>query len=338
MIPRILQVIKSIPLPRVEFTSADVDLIIDNVKFTSPSFLPDAARFSSHLDVSCQRGYAAYASSFKSSTTMSISGLRMQAKDISYYINKKSGWIGLEDAGLMDIYIGSTKKGADDGLDVTLTVENATEDDRESFFKLKKVDVAVEHFDVYIHNSRHPIRNFFARPAVRTYMEKQFVQVLEEQIAVSFREFDKQAFAYQQRAIGASGAASDPLAFFRGIFAPSFCGIGGGGSGLEWNGQGKGFTKVGSQGEYVLAIGVDEQLLPGKLTGLGRQGKDVVARKQAVERLVEEGRSTYEDVRDQVEQVAAEAQDEGERAFDQHQDALRREQRDDDWRSDAFDF
>lgn len=77
--------------------SADFDLAIDNLTFTSPSFLPDATHFTNHLELSTTKGYAAYVSTLTTSTTLSISGLRLQARDISYYINKKSGWIGIEE-------------------------------------------------------------------------------------------------------------------------------------------------------------------------------------------------------------------------------------------------
>jgi hypothetical protein len=85
---------------------------------------------------------------------LSFSGLRLQAKDISYYVNKKTGWIGIEDYGLLDIDIGHPGPHADDGLDVTLTVENAKDEDRETFFKLNKVECSIEGFKVRVHNSK----------------------------------------------------------------------------------------------------------------------------------------------------------------------------------------
>jgi hypothetical protein len=140
--------------------------------------MPDASHFTSHLDVSTVKGYAAYATTVSASTTLSVSGLRLQAHDISYYINKKGGWVGLEDSGLLDVIIDGERDDADDGLDITIEVENAREEDRESFFVVKKVEVAVEGFRIKIHGSQHPVRNFLARPALRSYLESSFVQVV----------------------------------------------------------------------------------------------------------------------------------------------------------------
>ena len=44
-------------------------------------------------------------------------------------MNKKTGWIGVEDAGLLDIYVGR-EGGSYDGLDVTITVDAADAEDQ----------------------------------------------------------------------------------------------------------------------------------------------------------------------------------------------------------------
>lgn len=284
-LPRLLGALKEVPLPRVEFTSEDLDLIVDNIRFESASFIPDGAHFRSVLDFTTQKGYAAYASEGSVSTTLSFAGLRMAAKSISYYINKKSGWVGLEDSGLLDIYLGSESADADDGLDVTLVLENADERDRESFFKLKKVDVEINGFDIGIRQSAHPIRNWLARGAVRAFLEAKVKEVLEEQIAHGFAELDKTLFTLQYKAVGAAAAASDPLSFVRAILTPTSIG----GPSLISEVSTTGITKVDPKGQWILAIGVDEELLPGRLTGFGRQGRDVVGRRRQVESLLEEG-------------------------------------------------
>ena len=73
MLPRFIKVLKSVPLPRIEYTSPDFDIAIDNILFESASFLPDLTRFENHLDFTCKRGYAAFASTFSNSTIIHIS-------------------------------------------------------------------------------------------------------------------------------------------------------------------------------------------------------------------------------------------------------------------------
>ncbi|GAA5872596.1 hypothetical protein JCM1840_004849 [Sporobolomyces johnsonii] len=342
-LPRLLGALKQVPLPRVEYTSEDLDLIVDNIRFESASFIPDAAHFKTNLDYSTKKGYAAYASEFSTHTTLSFAGLRMQATNISYYIAKKTGWIGLEDSGLLDVFIGSQDPKADDGLDVTLILENAHDEDRESFFRLKKVEVNIEGFDIGIRQSSHPIRNWLARGALRSYMELKVKEVLEEQIAAGFQQLDQQLFLLQYKATAARAAAPDPLAFLRAIFAPTSSGS------LVDEITSTGITKVGPKGEYILAIGVDEELLPNRLTGLGKQGRDVVGKKRAVESLMEEGRAELGEAigaaGESVEDLERAGRDVGE-ALDEEGRKLQRvkerqrkeEERKDGWKSEAFDF
>ncbi|GAA6024258.1 hypothetical protein JCM11491_006377 [Sporobolomyces phaffii] len=346
-LPRLLGALKEVPLPRVEFTSEDLDLIVDNIRFESNSFIPDGAHFRSTLDYTTQKGYASYYSEGNVSTTLSFAGLRMAAKSISYYINKKTGWIGLEDSGLLDIYLGSEHPDADNGLDVTLVLENAEESDRESFFKLKKVDVDISGFDIRIRQSAHPIRNWFAQSAVRGFMEVKIKEVLEEQIAHGFAQLDKTLYTLQYKATGAAAAAADPLSFLRAILTP----VPSTGPSLLTEVTKTGITKVDPKGQWILAIGVEDELLPGRLTGLGLQGRDVVGRKRQVESLMEEGQAEIldavgaddaEDLEDGARQTAGAlsdaAKEERKKAKRAAAHAKKEELRRQGWKSELFDL
>ncbi|GAA5930367.1 uncharacterized protein JCM15063_004786 [Sporobolomyces koalae] len=346
-LPRLLGALKEVPLPRVEFTSEDLDLIVDNIRFESASFIPDGAHFRSVLDYTTQKGYAAYASEGHVSTTLSFAGLRMAAKNISYYINKKTGWVGLEDSGLLDIYLGSEHPDADNGLDVTLVLENANEADRESFFKLKRVDVDISGFEIAIRQSSHPIRNWLARGAVRSFMEVKIKEVLEEQIAHGFAQLDRSLFTLQYKATGAAAAAADPLSFLRAILTPTPTTA----PSLVSQVTSTGITKVDPKGQWILAIGVEDDLLPGRLTGLGRQGRDVVGRKRQVESLMEEGQAELldavgaddaedleEGARQTVDGLTDAAKQERKKALRAAKHAKKAELRRSGWKSDLFDL
>ncbi|KDN50250.1 hypothetical protein RSAG8_01586, partial [Rhizoctonia solani AG-8 WAC10335] len=45
LLPRILAVLKAVPLPRVELKSESLDAVVDDVTFRAPSFVPDHVRF-----------------------------------------------------------------------------------------------------------------------------------------------------------------------------------------------------------------------------------------------------------------------------------------------------
>lgn len=132
------------------------------------------------------------------------------------------------------------------------------------------------------------------------------------------------------KASGARLASPDPLTFLRAIFTPT-------GPSSVSSVSSTGITRVGPKGAWILAIGVDEALLPGVTTGLSYQGRDVVSRKRNVESLIEEGRHEVEQVREQAEGVLEEVSDEAQRIRDEeHRDRAKEESRRDGWRSEAF--
>lgn len=105
----------------------------------SVSFIPDNIRIINHNDLLLTQGFAAYAADYDASVRLHVDGLRIHAKDIAYWFNKKGGFLtAFEDEGLLEISF--DRKGI--AFDVTL--ENATEENRESFFVVKDVSVDSE--------------------------------------------------------------------------------------------------------------------------------------------------------------------------------------------------
>lgn len=164
MVPRIIGLIKEIPIPRIEFKSEDVDLVIDDFNLESASFIPDSIRFVAHNDFEFTQGYATYASEYDSTVRMRVKGLHVAASDIAYWFSKKSGWVQFEDSGLLDIQFGPR------GVDFDVTLENATEDDRETFFVVKNVDVNITGFDYQIRQNQKWFATWLAKAPMRAFL------------------------------------------------------------------------------------------------------------------------------------------------------------------------
>lgn len=135
-------------------------------------------------------------------------------------------------------------------------VENDKSEGQESFLKIKSVSVVLWNFDIQLHHTRHPIRNFFTHPWFRLYMESHLIQVLETQIYFALELIDFELYQLNARA---TQGAPNLLAYIRALFSPA-----------ESTAKGlairdRGVTKVGKGGSSVLSIGVEDPLLPGKL-------------------------------------------------------------------------
>lgn len=88
ILPRLVGLVKEIPVPRVEFQSEFVDFVVDDITFESASFVPDNIRVVNHNDLLLTQGFAAYAADFDSSVRLHVDGLRLHAKDIAYWARR----------------------------------------------------------------------------------------------------------------------------------------------------------------------------------------------------------------------------------------------------------
>lgn len=166
LVPRLIGLVKEIPIPRIEFKSEDFDLVIDDVKLESASFIPDNIRIVQHNDLQFTQGYATYASEYDATLKLRVSGVHFAASNIAFWVSKKTGFAPFEDAGLLDVTFGEK------GISFDVTLENADEDnDRETFFKVKDVNVSLSDFDFQVRENDKWISTWFARPIIKAFVK-----------------------------------------------------------------------------------------------------------------------------------------------------------------------
>ncbi|WWD04803.1 hypothetical protein V865_002874 [Kwoniella europaea PYCC6329] len=328
IVPRLIGLVKEIPVPRVEYKSEDVDLVIDDIRLESVSFIPDSIRFVQHNDLRFTQGYATYASEYDASVRLKVQGLHFSASNIAFWVNLKSGFMPFEDSGLLDIKFGPQ------GISFDVTLENADEDDQETFFVVKDVQVWISGFDFEIRKNNKWLAAWFARPVIKAFVKRNLTHALEAQIAEYLRQADFRLYGIQQRAIAATNARPTAANFINAVFSdsifphPSTSGPVSVGS--------KGVVKYGRRGEYVLHIGVDEDLFPNKppsyVSNTQRQ-KLKAAASSSTNRAV----GAADQFRGKGKQATDQAKAEGEDLTARAKEQKRREEKSEGWRSDAFD-
>lgn len=177
-LPRLIALVKEIPLPRIEYKSQDIDFVIDSLSIQSASFIPDSVRVIQHNDLSLVQGYAAYAADYDGSLRIRVDGLRFNAESISYWVDKKSGLFPFEDEGLLDISFDNK------GVSFDVELESASEDDRETFFVVKDVNVDISDLDYSISKNRSWLL-WFGQSTVGGLIRKSLKSSLETQITVT---------------------------------------------------------------------------------------------------------------------------------------------------------
>ncbi|EST07580.1 Protein of unknown function DUF4449 [Kalmanozyma brasiliensis GHG001] len=370
-VPRIINEIQSIPFPRIEFVSREADVVIDDLSLTAStaSFVPDRIRVVNRNDLTLDQRRSSFGSNFDAYLYLEIEGLRVKAADVAYYINKKTGWVGWEDYGFLDLDLGGHN-----GTSFVVKLENADEDDQESFYKVNRVSVDMSSFKVKVRKTKHWFLNFFLMPFVRPVLKRVFQQLLEEQIKSWLQNQDRSLWAAQQRAkvinsysktAVQQGQGVSPKAYLKAIFAPETDAFEPYGSKSKQPrtevGLAEGFRVQGPHNEFKLAIGASysKQLLPGKggplryakekleeykyIEDSVRQGVRQV--KQGAQELREGASEAVDEVRKGVKGLEGEAKGKGgklkseaDKLSKESKKQERKEKRESGWRSSAFDW
>ncbi|KAH9932567.1 uncharacterized protein B0H18DRAFT_1115809 [Fomitopsis serialis] len=207
LVPRVLRVVKAIPMPRVEYTSRSLDAAIDALLVSASgantsaaaSLVPDRIRIANYSEI--QRTNISV-HTYKGH----VDGMRIAARDIAYYVRYKGYLIGYEDQGLLSIEVGERQaRGRGLSVDVELEFEGEQDGERadshtalldsvgdatveESLFRVTDVKVDVPGLQLSIDRSKHwilnktllqPLAGPVARTAASYVLAQQIRTVLE---------------------------------------------------------------------------------------------------------------------------------------------------------------
>lgn len=172
VMPRALSMLKALPMPRVEWKSETLEVVVDAlVLYTTASFLPDHVLVQNWNEVRMEASAAAespYANGrgveAAARTHVHIDGLRISANRIGYYLQYKGllcGLLSWEDNGLLNVDVG--RPGVEgEGLSADIELETSSEGenaDQIPMFRVNNVNVDLPGLHVWIGKSKHWILN-----------------------------------------------------------------------------------------------------------------------------------------------------------------------------------
>ncbi|ORY25632.1 hypothetical protein BCR39DRAFT_543419 [Naematelia encephala] len=324
ILPRLVGLIKEIPLPRIEYKSEEIDLVIDDINLESASFIPDSIRFVQNNDLRFTQGYATYASEYDGSMRLRVQGLHLSASNIAFWVHRKTG-MTFEDAGLLDFDFGPQ------GITFDVTLENADEEDQETFFTVKSVEVQMPDFDYSISKNSAWFATWFAKPIIRAFVKRNMTDAIEAQIAEYLRQADFRLYGLQQRAIAAANAKPSASNFISAIVNDSIFP-----RSSSVSVKSAGVVKYGRRGEYILHVGVDEELFPDQPPSeISNSRREKL--KQTSAALTQQARGAVDQFKADANKTADKGKKEANELDARKKEQQRREERTEGWRSDAFD-
>jgi hypothetical protein len=190
-VPLIIQAIQYIPIPRLEVSTPELDLLLENLiiepgkTINHTSFLPFRFKVETYNDFEVYKAKFRTASSATSKLTIKIDGLSLAAEEIGFLLRAHSGLLRLADEGIASFKLDER------GIDIHLDVEIAKER-QEQMLTLRGVRVHIHKLSYTLRKSKFSFFGWLLkpllRPVIRKVMEKQLATAIADGIHAANRE------------------------------------------------------------------------------------------------------------------------------------------------------
>jgi hypothetical protein len=183
-IPLAINLIQYIPIPRLEVSIPELDLLLENLVIepgktvNHTSFFPYRFRASTHTDLEIRKARFRTSSSTSTLVTLQFDGLSVRADEIGFLLRAHSGLFRLADAGIASFALDER------GMDIHIDVE-VGKSRLEKILSLSAVRVKVHKLNFNLRQSRFSWLSWIVKPLLRPLLRK----VLEKQLASSIADF-----------------------------------------------------------------------------------------------------------------------------------------------------
>lgn len=190
ILPGFFESVKYIPIPRIEVSDPMIDAVVENLVIEGDNLAPNVLEFGS--DNYWRWGRKSISNKNKNKVMLSVSGVQMDLRDVSYYIKRKQGFPSITDKGVMDIFMGGT--GFSFKVEME-TADRARENNAQThFFKVNKVETDIQNLQIKLKKSNHKLLFNMFKPLLLKVMRPVIQRVLEKQIKDSVNQLDSMLY------------------------------------------------------------------------------------------------------------------------------------------------
>ena len=183
-IPLFIQAIQYIPIPRIEVSVPEMDLLLENLVLepgatvNQTSFLPFRFLAKAQNDLEIRKAHThRTVASTKNTITIAVHGLSIKGEEIGFWLRSRFGLLSLADEGIASFELDER------GLDIELDVE-VGKDRLEKILSLKKVRVHVHKLNYQLRKSKFSLLTWLLKPLLRPILRK----VMEKQLATAIAD------------------------------------------------------------------------------------------------------------------------------------------------------
>ena len=219
-LPLLIRAIQHIPIPRVEVSVPEMDLLIENLVLqpgrtvNSTSFLPYRLNISTQNDLEIRKTHSKKTvSTTRSLMTISVNGISAAAQDLGYWIRGHAGIARFADSGIASFYLDER------GIDVSLDVEIGKER-LEQILTLRGVRVHIHKLDYELRKSKLSWLGWLFKPFLKQMIRRSLEKRMAEGIADTLHSANRELL-YARERLRATRIADpqDVITFFKAIAA-----------------------------------------------------------------------------------------------------------------------
>ncbi|KAI9805365.1 MAG: hypothetical protein M1833_005818 [Piccolia ochrophora] len=190
-LPLLIQAVQYIPIPRLEISVPEVDLLLENLilepgrTVNQTSFLPYKLKVETYNDLEIRKAKFRTATTSTSLMTIKVDGMSIRADEIGFWLRAHSGLLRLADEGIASFQLDER------GIDVHVDIEIAKEK-LEKMVSLRGVRVKIHKLSYSLRKSKFAclawILKPFLRPIIRKVLERQIAHAISDGLHAANRE------------------------------------------------------------------------------------------------------------------------------------------------------
>lgn len=321
-LPRILGLLKDIPIPRTEYKDSDVEFVLEDLDISTFALLPGHAYIRNITDIDIKATSTTETqTSVGSLTRVYAQGIQLALREVSFYFKQNTATLGpSEFTGILELTL------PPQGIDVDVVVRmipNSPEglkerEKRKSFWDVQRVEVKVsDELDLTIRQSNHQVLASVLKPIITSRFRDTLQTVLAENVRGALEWADAVAWDVGNRAevfqdAGLPRGASLVAGFWSEMGKLS---RGEGGLLKGWKATGTGLIKDegNARGDAVFAMGAEPQVLSSEQRGpkgnFSESVKDRVAAEMDIDIDEVDVQGQVRGVGERAREVAGDAKD-----------------------------
>ncbi|PIA95988.1 hypothetical protein CB0940_10060 [Cercospora beticola] len=218
-VPLLIAAIQYIPIPRLEISTPEIDLLLENLiiepghTVNQTSFLPYRLKVETYNDFELRKAKFRTTTAMTNLVTIKIDGLSVKADEVGFWLRAHKGILRLADEGIAGFALDER------GIDIHIDVEIA-KDRLEQILTLRAVRVHIHKLNYKMRKSKFSwlgwLMKPLLRPVIRKVMEKQLASALADFFHAANREV---LFARERLRATRIADPDDVLTFFKAVAA-----------------------------------------------------------------------------------------------------------------------